>query len=82
MPAISSLLAIAAIGAVLFMGRKKGPKPEPPPPPAAPVGKPEIGEAEATKEKRLVKGGRQGTILTGQLTPENIGKKRLLGGTP
>ena len=30
-------------------------------------------------ERRLVKAGRRGTLLTGQLAPKRVGKKGLLG---
>ena len=51
------------------------PLPEPDPP----VAIPEKGEGDITKRRTMVKGGRGGTILTGQLSPQNILKKRVLG---
>ncbi len=48
-------------------------KPEPP------VGIPETGAGEVTKRKQLIAGGRGRTILAGQLTPANVGKKRIFG---
>lgn len=57
------------------------PKIETPPltEPEPPVAIPEKGEAEVTKAGKGIKAGRGGTILAGQLTPERIGKKRVLG---
>ncbi len=48
-------------------------KPEPP------VGIPETGAGEVTKRRQLIAGGRGRTILAGQLTPANVGRKRILG---
>lgn len=47
------------------------PKPDPP------VVQGQAGVTSANR--RIVKAGRGGTILTGQLIPRNIGKSRLLG---
>ena len=51
---------------------------EPLPIPDAPIAMGTEGEAAITTEKKLVKSGRGGTILTGALVPKNIGK-RILG---
>ena len=48
--------------------------------PAAPVGVPETGEADVTKKRKAIKSGRGGTILAGDLAPQNTGKARLLSG--
>jgi hypothetical protein len=55
------------------------PKAPPIPPPEAPVAIPETGEAEVTKRRSMMQGGRGKTILAGQMAPANIFKKRLLG---
>lgn len=85
MPAVSSFLLAGAIGAGIFSASeqrkaaKKAQKqfeqtlvtPDPP------IVQGKTGEAGV--KKKLVKSGRGGTILTGQLIPQNIGKSRLLG---
>jgi len=53
-------------------------KPDPLPLPEAPVGPGTPGESD-TRNKKLMKSGRGGTIIAGPLRP-NTGKKRLLGG--
>lgn len=53
--------------------------PEPMPPPEPPVAIPETGEGEITKQRTLIKGGRGKTILAGQMTPQNVLKKKILG---
>ena len=52
---------------------------QPLPEPLPPVAIGEKGEAEITKRGTAIKAGRGGTILAGELTPEKIGKKRILG---
>ena len=55
-------------------------KPDPLPIPDAPIAQGQPGEGDITKTtKKFIKAGRGGTILTGQLAPTKIGKKRLLG---
>ena len=54
-------------------------QPPPLPEPEPPVAIPETGEAQVTKTRAAVKGGRGSTILTGQMTPQNIKKKKVLG---
>jgi hypothetical protein len=59
----------------------KTPRTPPPPPPEPPVAEPEKGEeAEADIQRRRIKAGRGGTILTGEQEPEKLGKKQVLGG--
>lgn len=84
MPAVSTFLTVAAIGAGLFGASKtrkaaKEARPEPLPPPDPPIVQGAPGEAATDVTRRLIKSGRGGNILTGQLIPKNIGKKRLLG---
>ena len=62
-----------------LFARPKEIEAEPLPEPEPPVAIPEKGKAEVTKKRQLIRGGRGRTILAGQLTPENIGKKRILG---
>lgn len=52
---------------------------EPLPKPEPPVAIPEKGEAEVTKKRQLIQGGRGRTILAGQLTPKKIGRTQVLG---
>ena len=63
--------------------KPKEKEPDLPPPepeiPEPPVAIPETGEAQVTKTKAAVKGGRGGTILAGQMAPQNIRKKKVLG---
>lgn len=47
------------------------------PPPEPPAGLPETGAGDVTKQRKLMQGVK--TNLTGQLTPSNIRKRRLLG---
>jgi len=55
-------------------------KPLPPPPPIAPLPKPEAGDETTDAQlRRRGKRGRAGTVLTGDLIPEDIGKRTLLG---
>ena len=65
----------------LFSKPKEPEMPPPPEPkiPEPPVAMPETGEAQVTKTKAAVKGGRGGTILAGQMAPQNIRKKKVLG---
>ena len=49
------------------------------PEPEPPVAMPEKGEAQVTKARAAVKGGRGSTILAGQMTPANILKKKIFG---
>ena len=58
------------------MGSGSKPKTIPPKPP---VGMPETGEADVTQQRKMIKAGRGGTILAGELAPENIKKKKVLG---
>ncbi len=48
------------------------------PPPEPPIALPEKGEADLTKRRPAIKGGRGGTILAGELTPKTK-KKEILG---
>lgn len=87
MPALSSILLAGSIGAGLFSAskarkdakkaQKKFEESLPTPDPPIVQGRP--GEAAVSRKVKLIKAGRGGTILTGQLIPQNIGKKRLLG---
>lgn len=54
-------------------------KPDPLPVPDPPIVKGQEGEGVTGIQNKFIKAGRGGTILSGQLTPSNIGKKRLLG---
>lgn len=58
-------------------------KPKTPPPEKSkpPIGVPEKGEADIMKERKIIKSGRGGTILAGQLVPKNTEKASILGGT-
>lgn len=47
-------------------------------PPEPPIALPEKGVADLTKRRPAIKGGRGGTILAGELTPETR-KKKILG---
>ena len=49
------------------------------PEPEPPVAMPEKGDANVIKTGSMIKGGRGGTILAGQMTPANILKKKILG---
>lgn len=83
MPALSSLIlaGTALVGGAMLgksMSQKQQempalPKPEPP------VAMPETGAADITRQKKILTAGRGGTILAGQLAPQNIFKRRLLG---
>ena len=53
-------------------------EPDPLPLPEAPVGPGTPGESD-TRNKKLIKSGRGGTIIAGPLSPSTK-KKRLLGG--
>lgn len=64
----------------LFSKPEKSTAP-PPPKPKPPVGIPEKGEADVTEKRKMIKAGRGGTILAGELTPEKTEKARILGGT-
>ena len=55
------------------------PEPEPLPIPDPPIVSGTGGEAVASQQRKFIKAGRRGTLITGQLSPSNIGKKRLLG---
>ena len=48
-------------------------KPEPP------VAIPEKGEGDVSQKRKMIKAGRGGTILTGQLGAQNVGRKTLGG---
>ena len=56
------------------------PKVETPPlpEPAPPVAMPEKGVGDITRQRKMIRAGRGGTILAGLMTPRNIFKKRLL----
>lgn len=53
------------------------PDPPPVPGPPPPIGIPETGGGQVTKRRKLITGGRRGTILAGQLTPTT--RKKILG---
>lgn len=55
------------------------PVPDPLPIPDPPIVQGQPGTAAAAPKRKLIKAGRGGTILTGQLAPTKVGKKRLLG---
>jgi len=55
------------------------PKPKAPPKPEPPIAQGQPGEAVTDIKSKHIKAGRAGTILTGQLAPRKVGKKRLLG---
>lgn len=55
------------------------PEPDPLPIPDPPIVQGQPGTAASALKRKLIKAGRGGTILTGQLTPKKTGKKRLLG---
>ncbi len=85
MPTATTLLLAAGLGYGIYASEKarkeaKEAAKEPLPPPEPPIAVPEKGEGEVTKQRRLITGGRRGTILAGQLTPTQVGKKRILGG--
>ncbi len=88
MPALSTLAIVGAIGGgigVLAKQQKKAAQKQQKkfeqslPEPDAPIAQGQPGEGAASIQKRSIKAGRGGTILTGQLAPTKIGKKRLLG---
>jgi len=54
-------------------------QPPPLPAPEPPVAIPEMGDANVIKTGSMIKRGRGGTILAGQMTPSNIKKKKILG---
>jgi len=60
-------------------GLFSSPKTPPPKPPDPPVAMPETGEADVTQKRQMIKAGRGGTILAGQMAPSNIFKKKILG---
>jgi len=64
------------MGGIFSQPKMKAP---PLPPPEPPVGIPETGAGDVTQKRKLIKSGRGGTILAGQLAPANIFKKRILG---
>ena len=87
MPAVTSLLALAALGVGVGTAAsaksqatkaRRDARAEPLPIPDAPIAMGTEGEAAITTDNKLVKSGRGGTILTGALVPKNIGK-RILG---
>lgn len=85
MPAVTTYLLAAGLGYGIYASEKarkeaKEAAKEPLPPPEPPLGVPETGTGEVTRQKHMIRGGRGGTILAGQLTPERVGKKRILGG--
>lgn len=53
--------------------------PDPLPVPDPPIVQGQPGTAASAPKRKLIKAGRGGTILTGQLAPKKTGKKRLLG---
>ena len=57
----------------------KPPEPDPLPIPDPPIVQGQPGPAAAAQKRKLIKAGRGGTILTGQLAPKKVGKKGLLG---
>ncbi len=84
MPSFTGMLLAGALGYGIYSSEKarreaKEAEPPPLPEPEPPVAIPETGEGEVTRKRKLIKAGRAGTILTGQLAPENIGKKGVLG---
>ena len=60
-------------------GLFSSPKTPEPPKPEAPVAIPETGEGDVTQKRSMIKSGRGGTILAGQMAPANIFKKKILG---
>ena len=88
MPALTTILALGALGAgasVLSKQKTQAADAERHaiaalPTPEAPIAPGVAGEADATTVKKSIKAGREGTKLTGSLVPTNIGKKKLLGG--
>ena len=57
----------------LITPKARLPKPDPP------IVQGQAGGGATDVERRLVKAGRRGTLLTGQLAPKKVGKKGLLG---
>lgn len=72
-------LGAAAVGGMAAAGAFKKPKKPPPPPEAPPPPPTPEVEEEAIKKFKRKRAGRGKTIITGDLTPELIGKKTLLG---
>ena len=52
---------------------------EPLPKPDPPIVQGQAGGGATDVERRFVRAGRRGTLLTGQLSPKKVGKKGLLG---
>lgn len=63
------------MGGLFSKPKKLDPLPIPDPP----IAQGQPGEAVTDIQNRFIKAGRGGTILTGQLAPTKVGKKRLLG---
>ena len=64
----------------LFSRPRIPPMPTPKPPPEPPVIEEQLEPLESDIARRRAKLSRPKTIITGDLTPEMLGKKRLLGG--
>jgi len=60
-------------------GMFSSPKVPEPPKPEPPVAIPEKGEGDVSQKRKMIKAGRGGTILTGQLGAQNVGRKTLGG---
>lgn len=74
----AALMGLTAVGAISAFSK---PKIETPPPPI-PTAVPTIGaESQDVMKRKLHKrvSGRKRTIVTGDLTPEQVGKRTLLG---